>query len=91
MLDRPAEAQALGIPAAERFRELAGRSPYFWELDEFAGNYEAAAEQLRVFCDYLAEPGRSGTLSTYAPMRGRMLCSIGRYDEAEELAAAVNG
>jgi class 3 adenylate cyclase/tetratricopeptide (TPR) repeat protein len=87
MLDRPAEAQALGVAAAERFRELAGRSPYFWELDEFAGNYAAAAEQLRDFCDYLSEQGRWALLSGYLSMRGRMLCEVGRYDEAEQLAA----
>jgi class 3 adenylate cyclase/tetratricopeptide (TPR) repeat protein len=87
MLDRTAEAQALGVAAAERFRELVGRSPWFWELDEFAGNYAAAADQLRDFCDYLSEQERPATLSNYASMRGRMLCAVGRYDEAEQLAA----
>jgi class 3 adenylate cyclase/tetratricopeptide (TPR) repeat protein len=87
MLDRTAEAQALGVAASERFRELAGRSPYFWELDEFAGNYAAVAEQLRVFCDYLSEQGRWAILSSYLSMRGRMLCEVGRYEEAEQLAA----
>ncbi|HKC76877.1 MAG TPA: hypothetical protein VKB70_00675, partial [Gaiellaceae bacterium] len=70
MLDRTAEAQALGAVAAERFRELVGRSPWFWELDGFAGNYAAVAEQLRGFCDYLTEQERSATLSPYASMRG---------------------
>ena len=87
MLGRSAEAQAVGVAAAERFHELVGRSPWFWELDEFAGNYAAAADQLRDFCDYLSEQGRSGPLSNYASMRGRMLCEVGRYDEAEQLAA----
>jgi tetratricopeptide (TPR) repeat protein len=87
MLDRTAEAQALGAAAAERFRELVGRSPWFWELDEFAGNYAAAAEQLRDFCAYLTEQGRSATAAGYALTRGRMLCAVGRYDEAEQLAA----
>jgi class 3 adenylate cyclase len=87
MLDRTAEAQALGAAAAERFRELAGRSPWFWELDEYAGNYAAAAEQLRDFCDYLTEQGRSATAAGFALTRGRMLCAVGRYDEAEQLAA----
>jgi class 3 adenylate cyclase len=87
MLERTAEAQALGVAAAERFRELVGRSPYFWELDEFAGNFAAAAEQLRDFCEYLSGQGRSATLSNFASMRGRMLCEVGRYDEAEQLAA----
>jgi class 3 adenylate cyclase/tetratricopeptide (TPR) repeat protein len=87
MLDRTAEAQTLGAAAAERFREQVGRSPWFWELDEFAGNYAAAAEQLRDFCDYLTEQERPTTLSNYLSMRGRMLCAVGRYDEAEQLAA----
>jgi tetratricopeptide (TPR) repeat protein len=87
MLDRTAEAQALGVAAAERFRELVGRSPWFWELDEFAGNYTAAAEQLRDFCAYLTEQERPTTVSTYASIRGRMLCAVGRYDEADQLAA----
>jgi hypothetical protein len=87
MLDRTAEAQALGAAAAERFRELVGRSPWFWELDEYAGNYAAAAEQLRDFYDYLTEQGRSATAAGYALTRGRMLCAVGRYDEAEQLAA----
>jgi class 3 adenylate cyclase len=87
MLDRTAEAQALGDAAAERFRELVGRSPWFWELDELAGNYAAAAEQLRDFCNYLTDQERSATVSNYASIRGRMLCAIGRYDDAEQLAA----
>jgi class 3 adenylate cyclase len=87
MLDRTSEAQALGAAAAERFRELVGRSPWFWELDEFAGNYAAAAEQLRDFCAYLAEQGRSATAAGYALTRGRLLCAVGRYDEADQLAA----
>ena len=90
MLDRTAEAQALGVSAAERFRELVGRSPWFWELDEFAGNYAAAADQLRDFCTYLSEQERAATLSPYASMRGRMLCAVGRYDEAEQLAAQAH-
>jgi tetratricopeptide (TPR) repeat protein len=65
---------------------VAGRSPWFWELDEFAGNYAAAAEQLRDFCTYLSGQGRWALLSGYASMRGRMLCTVGRYDEAEQLA-----
>jgi len=86
MLDRTDEAQAVGIAAADQFRELKGRSPWFWELDELAGNYEAAAEQLRDFCVYLTERGQMAAFGGYAPMCGRMLCRVGRYDEAEQLA-----
>jgi len=87
MLGRIAEARALQSAAAEQFRELVGRSPWLWDLEELAGNYEAAAEQLRNFCDHLAEQGLSALLSTHAPMCGRMLCAIGRHDEAEQFAA----
>ena len=86
MLDRTDEAKAVGIAAADQFRDLVGRSPWFWELDELAGNYEAAAEQLRAFCAYLAERGQMAAFGAYAPMCGRMLCRAGHYDEAEQLA-----
>jgi class 3 adenylate cyclase len=91
MLDRAAEAQAVGIAAAEQFRELVGRSPWFWELDELAGNYAAAADQLRDFCDYLTERGELAALAGYAPKGGRLLCAVGRYDEAEQLAERGHG
>jgi tetratricopeptide (TPR) repeat protein len=86
MLDRTDDAQAVGVAASERFRDLVGRDPWFWELDELAGNYEAAAEQLRNFLDYLAERGQLAALAAYAPKFGRMLCAAGRYDEAEQAA-----
>jgi class 3 adenylate cyclase/tetratricopeptide (TPR) repeat protein len=86
MLDRTDEAQAAGIAAADQFRELVGRSPWFWELDDLAGNYEAAAGQLRDFCVYLTERGQMAAFGAYAPMCGRILCRVGRYDEAEQLA-----
>jgi class 3 adenylate cyclase/tetratricopeptide (TPR) repeat protein len=84
MLDRTAEAQAVGLAAAERFRDLVGRDPWFWELDELAGNYEAAAEHLRNFLDYLAERGQLAAHAAYAARFGRMLCAAARYDEAEQ-------
>jgi class 3 adenylate cyclase len=86
MLGQIAEARALRSAAAEQFRELVGRSPLGWELEEFAGDYEAAAEELRSFCDRLSEQGLSALLSTHAPMCGRLLCTVGRYGEAEQLA-----
>ena len=86
MLDRIDEARALASVAEEQFRELVGRSPDMWDMEELAGNYEVAAERLRVFCDRLAEEGRSAFLGTYAPQLGRILCELGRYDEAEQLA-----
>ena len=87
MGDRIAEAEEVALAAAERFRDLIGRDPYTWEIEELAGDYEAAAEHARQFCDHLAEQGLPALLSTYAPMRGRLLCALGRYDEAASLAA----
>jgi ATP/maltotriose-dependent transcriptional regulator MalT len=37
-------------------------------------------------CDWLEETENYGYLSTYAPEFGRVLCALGRYDEAEPLA-----
>jgi DNA-binding SARP family transcriptional activator/class 3 adenylate cyclase len=51
-----------------------------------AGDHEIAAEHLRRSCDELAEQGNRGYLSSYAPLCGRELCALGKYDEAERLA-----
>ena len=56
------------------------------DFERLVGNDEAAAEQLAVYCAYLAEHGQTSLLSTYAPQRGRHLCALGRFDEAERLA-----
>jgi tetratricopeptide (TPR) repeat protein len=63
-----------------------GRSPYLWDQEELAGNYEVAAERLRGLCDHFAEQGQQAFLGSYAPHLGRILCALGRYDEAEPLA-----
>ncbi len=56
------------------------------DFERLVGNDEAAAEQLAVYCAYLVEHGHTSLLSTYAPQRGRHLCALGRFDEAERLA-----
>jgi tetratricopeptide (TPR) repeat protein len=61
--------------------------PLIAEIEELGGNYEAAAELLRVVCDRFAEHGNTAGLSTVAPQRGRVLCALERFDEAETLAA----
>lgn len=81
MLNRTAGAQALGAAAAERFRELAERSPYFWELDGLAANRAAAAEQLRHFCDYLAEQGRSARATARLRRLAQPVLSRGRRSQ----------
>jgi class 3 adenylate cyclase/tetratricopeptide (TPR) repeat protein len=88
MLDRIDEAWALALPAEDRLRELAFATGGAWLADiaMLAGDYEAAASHMRDACDALEAIGNTGELSSYAPMLGRFLCSLGRYDEAELLA-----
>ena len=88
MLDRIDEAWAVALPAGERLRELAFATGGAWlaEIALLAGDYEAAASHLRDACDALEAIGNTAQLSTYAPMLGRVLCALGRYDEADLLA-----
>ena len=82
------EARALVDVAVSRFDELGmpvGHA-YVAEYERLVGNDEAAAAQLAVYCAYLADHEQTSLLSTYAPLRGRHLCSLGRFDEAERLA-----
>jgi len=88
MLDRMDEAWAVALPAEERLRELAFATGGAWlgEIALLAGDYEAAASYLRDACDRVEAIGNEGELSTYAPMLGRVLSTLGRHDEAELLA-----
>jgi hypothetical protein len=88
MLDRIDEAWAVALPAGERLRELGYATSGAWlgEIAILAGDYETAASHLRTACDALEAIGNTGELSSYAPMLGRVLCALGRYDEAELLA-----
>jgi tetratricopeptide (TPR) repeat protein len=88
MLDRVDEGRDLATPAAQQVHEL-GSEIGLWPLAEIeilAGNHEAAALHLRMFCDWLDAMENYAVLSTYAPHLGRQLCALGRYDEAEPLA-----
>ncbi|HET9674772.1 MAG TPA: AAA family ATPase [Gaiellaceae bacterium] len=90
MLGRFEEAWAIANVASERLRELSGgvdAGEYtLAEIATLEGDDESAARHLRGFCDFLAEAGQRGLLSTFAPMLGRSLCALGRYDEAEPQA-----
>jgi tetratricopeptide (TPR) repeat protein len=92
MLDRIDEAWTVALPAGERLRELAFATGGAWlaEIALLAGDYEAAASYLREACDALEAIGNTGELSSYAPMLGRVLCALGRHDEAELLAQRGN-
>jgi class 3 adenylate cyclase len=88
MLGRLDEARALAREANQRLREYRGFGGEHWvaEVDILAGDHEAAAANLRLFCNLLEEKGRRSNLSTYAPRLARELHALGRLDEAEALA-----
>jgi class 3 adenylate cyclase/tetratricopeptide (TPR) repeat protein len=83
------EAAQLASEAGQRWRELTGDDDVDSTLGNIAataGDHERAAVHFRRFCD-LAEAGvMSGFLQTFAPLLGRSLCVLGRYEEAEPLA-----
>jgi tetratricopeptide (TPR) repeat protein len=90
MLGRFDEAWPSAREASARLRELTGGADggeyALAEIASLAGDQAAAAEHLRGFCAFLEEHGQHGLLSTFAPMLGRALCAVGRYDDAEPQA-----
>jgi hypothetical protein len=89
MLDRFAEAWPLALNASERLRELTGDDGgenYVAEIATFAGDHEAAARYLEIFCNRLEAQQHYSRLSTYAPLLGRELSVLDRHEEAEALA-----
>ena len=89
MLARFDESARSAREAGERGRELTGDDwveVYLARIAATAGRHEDAAAHLRRFCDLLEARGLRAYLSTYAPLRGRSLCALGRHDEAECLA-----
>jgi class 3 adenylate cyclase/tetratricopeptide (TPR) repeat protein len=90
MLGRFDEAWADARLASERLDELSGgvdAGEYtLAEIATLEGDDETAARHLRGFCDFLTAAEQRGLLSTFAPMLGRSLCELGRYEEAEPQA-----
>jgi class 3 adenylate cyclase/tetratricopeptide (TPR) repeat protein len=88
MLDRIDEAWAVGLAADERLRELGYTTGGEWlgELGLVVGDYEASAHHLRDACNALEANGNFPELSTYVAELGRVLCELGKHDEAETLA-----
>jgi class 3 adenylate cyclase len=89
MLDRIDEAWEVAVPATERMIELGWEIGLTWlaEIAEIAGDDASAAEYLQRACDAYEAGGNYPVLSTYWPVLGRHFCALGRYDEAEPLAA----
>jgi class 3 adenylate cyclase/tetratricopeptide (TPR) repeat protein len=89
MLDRVEEARQVALQAHERLVEQTGQWFACWPLAEIAllaGDLDGAARHLRTYCEWLDETENYAYLSTLLPLLGRVLCALGRYDEAEPLA-----
>jgi class 3 adenylate cyclase/tetratricopeptide (TPR) repeat protein len=87
MLDRIDEAWSIALPAGERSREIGyGGDAKLAHLANLVGDHATADRYLKAFCDETEELGDIAVLSSYAPLRGRTLCALGRFEEAEALA-----
>jgi class 3 adenylate cyclase/tetratricopeptide (TPR) repeat protein len=89
MLGRMDEAWAVAVPASDQAGELGIDSGPTWlsEIALIAGDLQAAATYLRAGCETLERTGTTAQLSTYVAQLGRIVCALGRADEAEALAA----
>jgi len=88
MLGQIEEAWAGGIAANEKAQELGINAGDVWlaEIALLAQDLPAAAEYLRSGCEELEQRGATAELSTYLAQLGRVLCALGRLEEAEQLA-----
>jgi tetratricopeptide (TPR) repeat protein len=62
------------------------RGEWAFQIEIRAGEPQLAEAMLRETCDALEQIGEKGWLSTQAGELGHVLCTLGRYDEAEEWA-----
>jgi tetratricopeptide (TPR) repeat protein len=89
MLGRFEEASPIALQARDRAREFTGEDWGDWlpaEIAALSGDHEAAVGYLLPLYDLLQEHDQRFYLSSIAPMLGRELCALGRYDEAERCA-----
>jgi ATP/maltotriose-dependent transcriptional regulator MalT len=88
-----AEARRLSEQNIAAYRELGQHYRAFGALaarariEEYAGDYERAAEFLHESCEGLEAVGETNTLSTFSGNYGLVLTQLGRFDEAEARAA----
>jgi class 3 adenylate cyclase len=83
-----AQGMAVAVSADEQLHELGIHAGDIWlaEIALIAGDNGAAAGYLRSGCEEMEARGNPGQLSTYVALLGRVLCALGRPDEAEPLA-----
>ena len=89
MLGHVDEARSLHARASGRWDELVGHEhPAMWEaryrIEKLAGDDVAAEQAVRRACEILAERGERPQRSTLTGELARVLCALGRFDEAEE-------
>jgi tetratricopeptide (TPR) repeat protein len=93
MSGRIEEARALAGAAEAHARELGGdigaipTDPDIAEIESLAGDHQAAAERLTVWCGLVAEHGWSSGVGYYLGFLARELCLAGRYEEAAQRVA----
>jgi tetratricopeptide (TPR) repeat protein len=89
MLGRFDEAWPLAREASARLEEM-GADPVLNEaslaqIAMLAGDHEAAASRLRRLFGHLEQRYVRSAFSAFAVLLGRVLCELGRFDEAEPL------
>jgi tetratricopeptide (TPR) repeat protein len=88
MLDRGEEGRQVAAEAYARMRELDEARWGEWylaEISNLVGDYEDATDRLGVLCEWVEAMEQFALLGTYLARRGRWLCLLGRFDEAEQL------
>jgi class 3 adenylate cyclase/tetratricopeptide (TPR) repeat protein len=89
MLGRFDEADEGARVSGERWRDVTGDDHVDVVLGQIAataGRHGDAVVHLRRYCNLAQARDLRGYLATFAPILGRSLCALGRYDEAEPLA-----
>ena len=87
MLGRFDEAWAVARESSGRAQALTGnnQAQFLGQIATLQGDHAAAVEYWRDHCDLLERHVDRAALSTAAPLQGRSLCALGRYDDAEPL------
>jgi class 3 adenylate cyclase/tetratricopeptide (TPR) repeat protein len=92
MDDRFEEARTLAAAAMDILRERGDTAIHtshiiaLAEIEMLAGNYEPAGEHLLLAYDFGVAHGQPAFAAAVAAIRARVLCALGRYPEAEQLA-----
>jgi tetratricopeptide (TPR) repeat protein len=87
MLERGDEARQIAEEGSARLRDQGDALWGDWilaEISTLAGDYEDATNRLRILCEWLEKRAMFAFLESYLGQLGRLLCQLGRFDEAEQ-------